>query len=44
MGSEVDFIGEITEVEKHRFQVEQMSQAYCNVYELARQQTCPVMS
>jgi len=83
-GSEVDFIGEITEVEKtrflgeaiallfpidwpepfgltiprarglsrkrcrerfeQRFQVAQMSQAYCNVYELARQQTCPVMS
>jgi glycosyltransferase involved in cell wall biosynthesis len=29
---------------EQRFQVEQMSQAYCNVYELARQQTVPVMS
>jgi hypothetical protein len=86
-GSLVDFIGEITEVEKtcflgdaialgltgfivddlnaavtcvararslnrrrcrevfeQRFQVARMSQGYCEVYELARQRTCPVMS
>jgi hypothetical protein len=45
-GSLVDFIGEITEVEKTRFLggAIAMSQGYCEVYELARQQTCPVMS
>jgi glycosyltransferase involved in cell wall biosynthesis len=29
---------------EQRFRVAQMSQGYCDVYELARQQTCPVMS
>jgi len=29
---------------EHRFQATRMSQDYCDVYELARQQTCPVMS
>jgi glycosyltransferase involved in cell wall biosynthesis len=29
---------------EQRFQVARMSQDYCDVYELARQQTCPVMS
>jgi glycosyltransferase involved in cell wall biosynthesis len=29
---------------EQRFDVAQMSQGYCDVYELARQQSCPVMS
>lgn len=32
------------EVFEQRFQVSQMSQAYCEVYELARQRTCPAVS
>lgn len=32
------------EVFEQRFHVARMSQGYCGVYELARQQHCPVMS